>query len=125
VLVPCAELLPHLAQDGCRLPELPERMGHPALEPVEPQLRPLIRELLVEGADAIEDAEGILRPAGGGEELRVGVLRAAEPIRSGASPIARRRSEFKAARLLEYLGHYKEAVQLFEAVIADAFDREA
>ena len=30
-----------------------------------------------------------------------------------------------AARLLEYLGHYKEAVQLFEAVIAESFDQEA
>jgi len=75
VLVPRAELLPHLPQDVRCLPELPERMGHPALEPVEPQLRPLIREVAVEGPDAIQDAEGILRPAGGGEELRVGVLR--------------------------------------------------
>jgi hypothetical protein len=41
------------------------------------------------------------------------------------SPVARRRSDFFAARLLEHLGHTKEAVQLFEAVIADAFDQEA
>jgi len=58
-------------------------------------------------------------------DLALQTFDAAEPIRSGASPIARRRSEFKAARLLECFGHYKEAVQLFEAVIADAFDREA
>ena len=58
-------------------------------------------------------------------DLALQTFDAAEPFRSGASPVARRRSEFKAARLLECLGHYKEAVQLFEAVIADAFDREA
>jgi tetratricopeptide (TPR) repeat protein len=50
----------------------------------------------------------------------------AEPFRSAAvSPVARRRSDFFAARLLEHLDHSKEAVQLFEAVIADAFDHEA
>jgi tetratricopeptide (TPR) repeat protein len=50
----------------------------------------------------------------------------AEPLRSaGVSPSAKRRSDFFAARLLERLGHIKEAVQLFEAVIADAFDQEA
>jgi tetratricopeptide (TPR) repeat protein len=50
----------------------------------------------------------------------------AEPLRSaGVSPLAKRRSDFFAARLLEHLGHIKEAVQLFEAVIADAFDHEA
>jgi tetratricopeptide (TPR) repeat protein len=57
-------------------------------------------------------------------ELALQTFDAAEPFRRGASPIARRRSDFLAARLLEYLGHYKEAVQLFEAVIANAFDRE-
>jgi tetratricopeptide (TPR) repeat protein len=50
----------------------------------------------------------------------------AEALRSaGVSPVAKRRSDFFAARLLEHLGHAKEAVQLFEAVIADAFDHEA
>jgi tetratricopeptide (TPR) repeat protein len=50
----------------------------------------------------------------------------AEPLRRvGVSPVARRRSDFFAARLLEYLDHNREAVQLFEAVIADAFDHEA
>jgi tetratricopeptide (TPR) repeat protein len=50
----------------------------------------------------------------------------AEPLRgAGVSPVASRRSDFFAARLLEHLGHNKEAVQLFEAVIADAFDHEA
>jgi tetratricopeptide (TPR) repeat protein len=50
----------------------------------------------------------------------------AEPLRSaGVSPVAKRRSDFTAARLLEHLGHTKEAMQLFEAVIADAFDHEA
>jgi tetratricopeptide (TPR) repeat protein len=44
---------------------------------------------------------------------------------AAASPAARRRGDFSAARLLERLGHAKEAVQLFEAVIADGFDREA
>jgi tetratricopeptide (TPR) repeat protein len=38
---------------------------------------------------------------------------------------AARRSNFTAARLLEALGHIGEAEQLFEAVIADAFDHEA
>lgn len=50
----------------------------------------------------------------------------AEPLRStGVSLVAKRRSDFIAARLLEHLGHTKEAMQLFESVIADAFDHEA
>jgi|GEM_PF-1158625 len=50
----------------------------------------------------------------------------AELLRSaGVSPVAKRRSDFIAARLLEHLGHPKEAVQFFERVIADAFDHEA
>lgn len=50
----------------------------------------------------------------------------AAPLRgAGVSPLARRRGEFSAARLLERLDHIKEAVQLFEAVIADGFDHEA
>lgn len=50
----------------------------------------------------------------------------AEPLRgAGVSPVAKRRSDFIAARLLEHLDHPKEAVQLFEAVISDAFDHEA
>src|SRR6185436_1529522 len=50
----------------------------------------------------------------------------AEPLRSASvSPVPKRRSDFIAARLLEHLDHPKEAVQLFEAVIADAFDHEA
>ncbi len=35
------------------------------------------------------------------------------------------RSNYTAARLLEALGHFDEAEQLFEAVIAEEFDREA
>jgi tetratricopeptide (TPR) repeat protein len=59
-------------------------------------------------------------------ELALQTFDHAAPLRNaGASPAARRRSDFYAARLLEYLGHPKEAVQLFEAVIADAFDHEA
>jgi tetratricopeptide (TPR) repeat protein len=58
-------------------------------------------------------------------ELALQTFDQAEVLRSGASPVAKRRSDFIAARLLEYLGHYKEAVQLFEAVVADAFDKEA
>jgi tetratricopeptide (TPR) repeat protein len=62
----------------------------------------------------------------GSIELALQMFDQAEPLRrSGASPVARRRSDFYAARLLEHLGYYKEAVQLFEAVIADAFDQEA
>ncbi len=62
----------------------------------------------------------------GAIELALQTFDQAEPLRrSGASPAARRRSDFYAARLLEHLGHYREAVQLFEAVIADAFDQEA
>jgi len=49
-----------------------------------------------------------------------------EQFRSfNASPKARRRSDFLAARLLEVHDHTKEAVQLFEAVVADAFEHEA
>ncbi|HEX7186100.1 MAG TPA: hypothetical protein VF756_30015 [Thermoanaerobaculia bacterium] len=59
-------------------------------------------------------------------ELALQTFDHAEPLRStGLSPVAKRRSDFFAARLLEHLGHTKEAVQLFEAVIADAFDHEA
>jgi tetratricopeptide (TPR) repeat protein len=62
----------------------------------------------------------------GAIELALQTFDQAEPLRrSGTSRLARRRSDFFAARLLEHLGHYKEAVQLFEAVIADAFDQEA
>jgi tetratricopeptide (TPR) repeat protein len=42
-----------------------------------------------------------------------------------ASPVARRRCDFLAARLLEVHGHSREAVQLFESVIADSFEQEA
>jgi tetratricopeptide (TPR) repeat protein len=38
---------------------------------------------------------------------------------------AGRRSDFTAARLLEALGHIEEAEQLFDRVIAEAFEREA
>jgi tetratricopeptide (TPR) repeat protein len=59
-------------------------------------------------------------------ELALQTFNRAEPLRNaGVSPAAKRRSDFFAARLLEHLGHVKEAVQLFEAVVADAFDHEA
>ncbi len=61
----------------------------------------------------------------GDTTLALQTFDAAEPFRRGASTVARRRGDFLAARLLEYLGHYKEAVQLFEAVIAESFDQEA
>ncbi|HTQ79427.1 MAG TPA: hypothetical protein VMM92_05485 [Thermoanaerobaculia bacterium] len=50
----------------------------------------------------------------------------AESLRSGhGRSDAERRSNFTAARLLEALGHLREAEQLFEAVIADGFARES
>jgi tetratricopeptide (TPR) repeat protein len=50
----------------------------------------------------------------------------AESLRgSHARPDADLRSNYTAARLLEALGRFDEAEQLFEAVIAEAFDREA
>jgi tetratricopeptide (TPR) repeat protein len=50
----------------------------------------------------------------------------AESLRfSHARMDAGRRSNFTAARLLEALGHLREAEQLFEAVIAEAFEHEA
>jgi tetratricopeptide (TPR) repeat protein len=50
----------------------------------------------------------------------------AESLRfSHARVDAGRRSNFTAARLLEALGHLREAEQLFEVVIAEAFEREA
>jgi tetratricopeptide (TPR) repeat protein len=59
-------------------------------------------------------------------ECALQIFNDAEPLRgAGVSPFARRRSDFIAARLLEHLGHSKEAVQLFEAVIADGFNQEA
>ena len=58
-------------------------------------------------------------------ELALHTFNRAEPLRVGASATVQRRSMFIAARLLEHLGHLKEAVQLFEATIADAFDQEA
>ncbi len=42
-----------------------------------------------------------------------------------ARPDADLRSNYTAARLLEALGHFDAAEQLFETVIAEAFDREA
>jgi tetratricopeptide (TPR) repeat protein len=49
-----------------------------------------------------------------------------ESLRSSHARVdAGRRSNFTAARLLEALGHMREAEQLFEAVIAEAFEREA
>jgi tetratricopeptide (TPR) repeat protein len=44
---------------------------------------------------------------------------------SHARPDADLRSNYTAARLLEALGHFDAAEQLFETVIAEAFDREA
>jgi tetratricopeptide (TPR) repeat protein len=59
-------------------------------------------------------------------DLALQTFHQAAPLRNeAASPAARRRGDFSAARLLERLGHAKEAVQLFEAVIADGFDGEA
>jgi tetratricopeptide (TPR) repeat protein len=50
----------------------------------------------------------------------------AEVLRTGSPrPDAVRRSDFTAARLLEALGHFKEAERLFDGVIADAFEHEA
>jgi tetratricopeptide (TPR) repeat protein len=50
----------------------------------------------------------------------------AESLRSGHARLdAERRSSFTAARLLEALGRPSEAEQLFEAVIADGFERES
>src|SRR5882724_3152237 len=50
----------------------------------------------------------------------------AESLRSShARADAGRRSNFTAARLLEALGHLREAEQLFEAVIAETLEREA
>jgi tetratricopeptide (TPR) repeat protein len=50
----------------------------------------------------------------------------AESLRaSQARADAGRRSNFTAARLLEALGYLREAEQLFEAVIAEGFEREA
>lgn len=50
----------------------------------------------------------------------------AESLREGNPRAdAGRRSNFTAARLLEGLGRIKEAEQLFESVIAEAFEREA
>lgn len=49
-----------------------------------------------------------------------------ESLRSSHARVdAGRRSNFTAARLLEALGHLREAEQLFEAVIAETFEREA
>jgi tetratricopeptide (TPR) repeat protein len=59
-----------------------------------------------------------------GRELQA--FQIAESLRaSQARPDAGRRSNFTAARLLEALGHVREAEQLFEAVIAEGFEREA
>jgi hypothetical protein len=58
-------------------------------------------------------------------ELALHTFDRAEPLRAGASESVKRRSTFIAARLLEHLGHHKEAKQLFDNVIAGAFDHEA
>lgn len=54
------------------------------------------------------------------------VFQIAEALRSNhAREDASRRNDFTAARLLEALGHPREAKQLFEAVIAEEFEHEA
>jgi hypothetical protein len=58
-------------------------------------------------------------------ELALHTFDRAEPLRVGVSMVVKRRSTFIAARILEHLGHSKEAVQLLDAVITDAFDHEA
>ena len=58
-------------------------------------------------------------------ELALHTFDHAEPLRLGVSAAVKRRSDFIAARLLEHLGYPKEAAQLFETAIADAFDQEA
>ncbi len=87
----------------------------PMISSEDTALRCLAENIRTDGMISLGEVELALQTFDHAEALR----------KAGVSPVARRRSDFFAARLLEYLGHYKEAAQLFEAVIADAFDHEA
>lgn len=68
--------------------------------------------------------ESLIEMGDAGQALQA--FQIAESLRAGhARPDAAYRSNYTAARLLEALGHLREAEQLFEAVIAEAFEREA
>ena len=68
--------------------------------------------------------ESLIEMGEAGQALQA--FQVAESLRAGhARADAAYRSDFTAARLLEALGHLREAEQLFEAVIAAAFEREA
>ena len=87
----------------------------PMIPAADIALRCLVENIRTDGMINLGETEAALQ-----------IFVRAEPLRSaGLSPLAKRRSDFFAARLLERLGHTKEATQLFEAVIADAFDQEA
>lgn len=69
-------------------------------------------------------AESLLETGEPGQALQAFYL--AESLRGGLSRSdASMRSSYSAARLLEALGHIGEAEQLFESVMAEAFEREA
>jgi tetratricopeptide (TPR) repeat protein len=68
--------------------------------------------------------ESLIEMGEAGQALQT--FQAAEALRAGhARADAAYRSNYTAARLLEALGFLREAEQLFEAVIAEAFEREA
>jgi tetratricopeptide (TPR) repeat protein len=68
--------------------------------------------------------ESLIETGDTGQALQA--FQIAESLRaSHARADAETRSNYTAARLLEALGHVREAEQLFEAVIAEAFEREA
>lgn len=87
--------------------------------PMIPANDPVLRWL----AESIR-TESLIEMGEVGQALQA--FQIAESLRfSHARADAGRRSDFTAARLLEALGHLREAEQLFEAVIAETFEHEA
>src|SRR5215213_11590496 len=63
VEVPGPKLLPELTEDAFRLGEVSPIGRDPPFEPVEAKLRPLVREMFVDGAGSVEDGERLVRLA--------------------------------------------------------------
>jgi tetratricopeptide (TPR) repeat protein len=86
----------------------------PMIPAIDPELRWLAESIRTESLIELGEPSQALQAFQVVEALRLRHARAD----------AGRRSNFSAARLLEALGHLREAEQLFEAAIAEAFERE-
>ena len=103
----------HVDHDPMRAVTLVEK-AHPMIPADDPVLRWLAESIRTESLIEMGETSQALQAFQLVESLR----------RSHARSDAGRRSNFTAARLLEALGHRREAELLFEAAIAEAFERE-